>query len=181
MRLLVHQCRRLIAIGLSTHALECTRTKAPARVRSLGYPVLPTRENEASSHTHTSQARRHAILKDIDPAPSYWATSFQLIAKLLGLGVRPAKGLQILHLQKRILESLIKCCASILYDVSFGDLTSDIYLVKEESATLFDVEDICTAFVHTAVRAPYYAQDGLGLSRLRALVSSISNNAKDHV
>ncbi|KAI4731144.1 hypothetical protein E4T49_00836 [Aureobasidium sp. EXF-10728] len=94
------------------------------------------------------------------------------------LRMEPAAGLQVLEVQERILDFLVKCCRLILHDMNFDQL--DLVETKPSPPQINP-----TLPVHTvtamAQLAPYRLPQKLDMKRLRVLISARREEAEEHV
>jgi hypothetical protein len=96
-------------------------------------------------------------------------------------GYSVARGLQILQIQAGIMKFLVTCSEEIMHEIPLETLHSDLFPVIPEPPSLFDNEDTYNTFADASRRAPYCARETPDFSRIRHLISSVVQNAKDHV
>jgi len=98
---------------------------------------------------------------------------------VFGLG----QGFWILCIQLGILRFIKKCCEVILHDidVSIEAIENGPFPVVAEPPSLLDHGDLRSSFADEAKLLPYRVRDESYTARLRQLISTVLENAKDHV
>ncbi|KAI4939171.1 uncharacterized protein J4E92_000454 [Alternaria infectoria] len=89
-------------------------------------------------------------------------------------------GLQILRIQEGILRFLVRCCENIMHEITPDSLCSDIFPIKPMPPSLSGQEEMISSFADASRKAPYTARGSPDFARIRYLVSTVLENAKDH-
>lgn len=90
--------------------------------------------------------------------------------------------LQTLYIQHKLMRFLVLCCEAILHDMSDEALMA-AYVMEEPPHTELELADDIghTTFADALAVAPYRNRGSIDFSRLRGYISSLLNNAKDHI
>ncbi|KAF2821819.1 hypothetical protein CC86DRAFT_410898 [Ophiobolus disseminans] len=97
-----------------------------------------------------------------------------------GKACRPGKGLEILARQYLILDFLVGCCEFIVHEIPENALLGSIYPILPEPPNLLDQEDKYSGFADAARLSPYRPRIQPDFGRLRHLISTVFETAKDH-
>ncbi|KAI4619016.1 hypothetical protein J4E83_005968 [Alternaria metachromatica] len=89
-------------------------------------------------------------------------------------------GLQILRIQEGILRFLVGCCENIMHEITPDSLCSDLFPIKPMPPSLSGQEEMISSFADASRKAPYTARAAPDFARIRYLVSTVLENAKDH-
>ena len=112
---------------------------------------------------------------------SFQDNSWVAIVEYSRYGFHIAEGVQILHLQSRILEFLLTCCELLLEDKTRESLTNDQFPVAQEPPSLLGNEELFSSFARSAIFAPYMPRAGTDFQRLIQLGTSMYDAAKDRL
>ena len=94
------------------------------------------------------------------------------------LRMEPAAGLQILEVQERILDFLVKCCRLILHDMNLDQV--DLIETKPAPPQIKSTLAIHTVTAMAEI-APYRLPQRLDMNRLKVLISARREEAEEHV
>lgn len=94
------------------------------------------------------------------------------------LRMDPVAGLQVLEIQERILDFLVKCCRLILHDFDCDRI--DLIEAKSAPPQLVPTEPF-SSVTAMAVVAPYRLPQRLDLKRLKMLISARCEEAEEHI
>lgn len=101
-----------------------------------------------------------------------------------GLEMEPGVGLQVLHVQQRILDFLVKVCAIILHD---SDLSAEALLaavpnpLQQVPAPSVPTSTEPLSLVHQRIEMAYRVPSALDLEWLESLLTAERDACKDHI
>ncbi|KAI4192151.1 MAG: hypothetical protein LQ348_003254 [Seirophora lacunosa] len=97
-----------------------------------------------------------------------------------GTGLQPGKGLQVLEIQQRKMQFLLKCVKVILQDLPLNEL--DLPNSPVPAQILLPVNSSeWPSLTEEIEEAPYKVQDALDLDRLRPFIVARRNEAEDYI
>ena len=98
-----------------------------------------------------------------------------------GRGKQPGEGLLIMEIQKKVLEFLVKCCHSILGDMSPEGLTGKNVPLEADPGPVLTDPTAWPSLAAMSAEAPYRVPASVDFQRLEAIIDGKASAAKDHI
>ena len=96
-------------------------------------------------------------------------------------GFHPGEGLQLLEIQERLYQFLVKCCLAILHDTPRESLLQGDMPIQPEPPALSTSETGLNSLATVAAEAPYRLPVRLDLARILGIVAAKRSAAEDHI
>ncbi|CAO1629701.1 unnamed protein product [Sympodiomycopsis kandeliae] len=145
--------------------------------RNLKAVVPPTLDGHTMLfRNHTSPEKYGEIVSwKEEPRAQQW------IAK--GLEMTPGTGLQVLQVQQRLLDFLVKVCARILHDVDFSPdtLAAAAAALADSPAPVIPPSKEPLSLVHQRIELAYRLPSAIDLEWLESLFMAERDNLRDHI
>ncbi|KAF2108677.1 hypothetical protein BDV96DRAFT_616222 [Lophiotrema nucula] len=98
-----------------------------------------------------------------------------------GFAMHPGHGLQMLEIQDRIWDFLVRCCKLIMHDMSLEAMINPGIPSQPEPPRLTENNQDRSSLDITSLEKPYRVPGRTDFSRLRALGSAARHEAEDHI